>query len=179
MHHTSPGLRSHRYRTLKSALYSKTLSITVFVARPLFFYLQPNLKITLPDILCQNPTTFKMAFVTSSIRPFSVGAARSAKLTCVRGSAARVSATVAKRAVVVQGAAGARCAAWEGKYPPSDVLGLGKDVPSTLYILASVVALLLGCYSVYKSNIAQPLTPETVNPQFIVGSLLAPISWGL
>lgn len=68
---------------------------------------------------------------------------------------------------------------WEGKYPPSEVLGLGKDVPSSLYLLGSVIALLLGCYSVYMSNFFNRLSAESVNPQFIVGSLLVPISWGL
>lgn len=120
-----------------------------------------------------------MAFVSSSVRAFNANAVNKAKLTCMRGGACRFSTVSAKRAVVVEGAAATRCTAWEGKHPPSEVLGLGKDVPSTLYILSSVIALLLGCYSVYKSNLAQPLTPETVNPQFIVGSLLAPISWGL
>lgn len=68
---------------------------------------------------------------------------------------------------------------WSGEYPPSEVLGLGKDVPSVLYALASVPAFFLGCYAVYKSNLIQPLTPESVDPQFIVASLLVPISWGL
>lgn len=68
---------------------------------------------------------------------------------------------------------------WEGKAPPSTVLGLGQDVPSTLYLLSSVIALGLGSYCVYMSNLVSPLTPQSVNPQFIVGSLLVPISWGL
>ena len=120
-----------------------------------------------------------MAFVSSSVRAFNVSAVNKAKLTCVRGGACRISTVTAKRAVIAQRATETRCTAWEGKYPPSEVLGLGKDVPSSLFILSSVVALLLGCYSVYMSNLAHPLSPESVNPQFIIGSLLAPISWGL
>mmetsp|Transcript_13744 Transcript_13744/g.29745 ORF Transcript_13744/g.29745 Transcript_13744/m.29745 type:complete len:117 (-) Transcript_13744:1510-1860(-) len=62
--------------------------------------------------------------------------------------------------------------------PSSEVLGLGKSIPSGLYLLLSVVSLGLGCWSCAQSNIFSPLTAETVNPQFVVGSLLVPISWG-
>lgn len=68
---------------------------------------------------------------------------------------------------------------WEGKYPPSDVLGFGKDVPSSLYLFSSVIALILGSYCVAQSNIFGTLSATTVNPQFVAGSLLVPISWGL
>eukprot|EP00184_Porphyridium_aerugineum_P001135 CAMPEP_0184694896 /NCGR_PEP_ID=MMETSP0313-20130426/2708_1 /TAXON_ID=2792 /ORGANISM="Porphyridium aerugineum, Strain SAG 1380-2" /LENGTH=118 /DNA_ID=CAMNT_0027153261 /DNA_START=150 /DNA_END=506 /DNA_ORIENTATION=- len=63
--------------------------------------------------------------------------------------------------------------------PKSEVLGLGKEVPSALYAIASVFALGLGCWSVTQSNLFSPLTAQSVNPQFVVGSLLVPISWGL
>ena len=64
-------------------------------------------------------------------------------------------------------------------YPSSDVLGLGKDIPSALYILLSIGAFGIGVAAVTKSNLLQPLTAETVNPQFVAGSLMLPISWGL
>lgn len=63
--------------------------------------------------------------------------------------------------------------------PPSEVLGLGKEVPSSLYALSSAPAFLFGCWGIYQSNFAHILTPDTVNPQFILASLLVPISWGL
>jgi len=68
---------------------------------------------------------------------------------------------------------------WDGKFPPSTVLGFGKDVPSPFYIFSSFVALVVGGYCCTQSNLISPLTPETVRPDFILGSLLVPISWGL
>jgi hypothetical protein len=35
---------------------------------------------------------------------------------------------------------------WEGKAPSSDVLGIGKDVSSGNYIVASVIAAIVGAY---------------------------------
>lgn len=68
---------------------------------------------------------------------------------------------------------------WTGPAPSSDVLGIGKDIASSSYIGFSVAALVGGIYCVYASNIAAPLTADTVRPLYVVGSLLLPISWGL
>jgi hypothetical protein len=117
-----------------------------------------------------------MAFVSSlsvSVAPVRA----SSKVCAVRGACVAVAPARAAR--------GARSGVvrmdtkWSGDYPPSVVLGLGQNVPSSLYALASVPALLLGCFGIYQSNFAHILTPDTVNPQFILASLLVPISWGL
>lgn len=120
-----------------------------------------------------------MAFVNSSLSAVRFNTAiRSAKVSAVCGSARLSNATFSPQKV--QRASVIRMGSSDGvPAPPSTVLGLGKDVPSSLYLFLSVFAFILGCYSVYKSNIFQPLSAETVNPQFIVGSLLVPISWGL
>ena len=113
-----------------------------------------------------------MAFITSAVTPFRASSLSAAKACAVTGArVARVAAKPARATVRMD-------TSWEG-YPRSDVLGLGKDVPSSLYLLSSVVALILGSYCVYMSNLFQPLSPGNLNPQFIVGSLLVPISWGL
>ncbi|OSX74017.1 hypothetical protein BU14_0313s0002 [Porphyra umbilicalis] len=122
-----------------------------------------------------------MAFVSGiAVRPSVVRAGRLSK-TCAVAGAPVVAAIRPSRATVTP--AGARSLRmdtyWEGKAPPSTVLGLGKNVPSGLYLLASVLSLALGSYGVYKSNLASPLTPSTVEAQYILASLLAPISWGL
>lgn len=118
-----------------------------------------------------------MAFVSSAVTPFRTATLRSAKTAQIRG--VRVSAVKARRATVAPGVAGARMdMSWEG-HPPSEVLGVGKDIPSSLFLFSSVIALALGSYCVAQSNIFSSLSADTVNPQFIVGSLLVPISWGL
>lgn len=122
-----------------------------------------------------------MAFVSGiAVRPSVTRAGRMSK-TCAVAGAPVVAAVRPSRATVVP--AGARSLRmdtyWEGKAPPSTVLGLGKNVPSGLYLLSSVLALALGSYAVYKSNIVSPLTPASVDPQYILASLLVPISWGL
>ncbi|EME31473.1 uncharacterized protein Gasu_14300 [Galdieria sulphuraria] len=68
---------------------------------------------------------------------------------------------------------------WTGKVPPSTVLGIGEKVPSAAYIISSVVCLLVGSYCVYESNLLSPLTVTTINPLYVLGSLLVPYSWGL
>jgi hypothetical protein len=68
---------------------------------------------------------------------------------------------------------------WEGKAPSSEVLGVGAKIPSALFGPLSLVALVAGTYSVHESNIFNQLTVTTVNPLYILGSLLVPISWGL
>ncbi|KAK1865537.1 hypothetical protein I4F81_008067 [Pyropia yezoensis] len=122
-----------------------------------------------------------MAFISGiAVRPSVTRAGRLSK-TCAVAGAPVVAAVRPSRATVVP--AGARSLRmdtyWEGKAPPSTVLGLGKNVPSGLYLLSSVLALALGSYAVYKSNLVSPLTPASVDPQYILASLLVPISWGL
>ena len=68
---------------------------------------------------------------------------------------------------------------WEGKAPPSSVLGVGEKIPSGLFGPLSLVALVAGTACVHESNIFNQLSSTTVNPQYIVGSLLVPISWGM
>eukprot|EP00283_Hemiselmis_rufescens_P010192 CAMPEP_0173432664 /NCGR_PEP_ID=MMETSP1357-20121228/10384_1 /TAXON_ID=77926 /ORGANISM="Hemiselmis rufescens, Strain PCC563" /LENGTH=132 /DNA_ID=CAMNT_0014397293 /DNA_START=44 /DNA_END=442 /DNA_ORIENTATION=+ len=64
---------------------------------------------------------------------------------------------------------------WETKAPSSDVLGIGKDVTSEQFLLASVLAALIGSFSISQ---AVPLTADP-NPLFIAGSFMLPYSWAL
>uniref|UniRef100_A0A7S1TKR9 Uncharacterized protein n=1 Tax=Erythrolobus australicus TaxID=1077150 RepID=A0A7S1TKR9_9RHOD len=95
----------------------------------------------------------------------------------------RSSATGAfvSKAPVMAARRAARPAAMSMKVPApsSEVLGLGKNVPAGLYLILSVLSLGLGSYAVAQQNLFTPLTPNGINPQFVVGSLLVPISWGL
>jgi hypothetical protein len=68
---------------------------------------------------------------------------------------------------------------WTGKAPPSSVLGVGEKIPSSLFGPLSLAALVVGTYCVHESNIFGVLSATTVNPQYVVGSLLVPISWGM
>ena len=68
---------------------------------------------------------------------------------------------------------------WEGKAPSSSVLGVGEKIPSAVFGPLSLVALLAGTYCIHESNIFHQLTVTTLNPAYIVGSLLVPISWGM
>ena len=68
---------------------------------------------------------------------------------------------------------------WEGEAPPSSVLGVGANIPSLVFGPLSLVALLVGSYCVHESNIFNQLSATTLYPQYIVGSLGVPISWGL
>mmetsp|Transcript_399 Transcript_399/g.1365 ORF Transcript_399/g.1365 Transcript_399/m.1365 type:complete len:126 (+) Transcript_399:144-521(+) len=67
---------------------------------------------------------------------------------------------------------------WEGRVPPTTVLGIGKDIPGPVFLMASVICLFLGGYCVYQQNLNQLLTAATISPVYVVGSLLLPISWG-
>lgn len=115
-----------------------------------------------------------MAFVSSSFVSLNKASAISSKCSSSFVAKNRAVAVVPRRHASV-----VSMVAEKPMYPDSSVLGLGKDVPSGLYIIASALALPLGCYSCYMSNIFTALSAESVNPQFIVGSLLVPISWGL
>jgi hypothetical protein len=112
-----------------------------------------------------------MAFVTSSLSVSVTPLRASSKLCAVRGSSSLRAAPVRRSSVVTM-------AKSPEVYPTSEVLGLGKDVPSTLYAIASVPLFILGAFSCYQSNIAHTLSADTVNAQFVVGSLALPISWG-
>merc|ERR1711924_579663 len=70
---------------------------------------------------------------------------------------------------------------WWGdkEYPPSKVLGIGKDVPSLVLGLGSGVAFGIGSYCVAQSNLLNILSGSTVNGWLVAGSLLVPWSWGL
>ncbi len=68
---------------------------------------------------------------------------------------------------------------WEGEAPPSSVLGVGAGVSSNVFGPLSLVALVVGSYCVHESNIFNQLSATTLYPQYIVGSLGVPISWGL
>ncbi len=68
---------------------------------------------------------------------------------------------------------------WEGAAPPSSVLGVGEKIPSAIFGPLSLAALVVGTYCVHESNILNQLTVSTVYPQYILGSALVPISWGM
>lgn len=113
-----------------------------------------------------------MAFLTSTV--VSVRRGSLARQCLARPAHARVACAKPARA------GGVRMETdWTGPAPASDVLGIGKDTASGTFIAASVGAFALGVYCVYASNLQSPLTPEGVNPLYIIGSLGLPISWGL
>jgi hypothetical protein len=68
---------------------------------------------------------------------------------------------------------------WEGKAPPSSVLGIGAGVPSGVFGPLSIVAFVAGTYAIHDSNILNQITPTTINPVNLAGSVLVPISWGM
>ncbi|KAG5176244.1 hypothetical protein JKP88DRAFT_228024 [Tribonema minus] len=68
---------------------------------------------------------------------------------------------------------------WEGKAPPSKVLGpVVSQIPSPALGVISLICLGVGTYSVHESNIFHTLTADTINPGYIIGSLLTPVAWG-
>lgn len=93
---------------------------------------------------------------------------------------------------------------WDGAAPPSSVLGVGAKVPSALfgvgslaalgktiylYVLQAILAahltlntmiqLGVGLYCIGESNVFHQLSETTVNPNYIIGAQLVPISWGM
>ena len=70
---------------------------------------------------------------------------------------------------------------WWGdkEYPPSAVLGIGRDVPSLVFGASSGIAFFIGAYCVAQSNLLNILSGSTVNGFYVAGSLLVPYSWGL
>lgn len=69
---------------------------------------------------------------------------------------------------------------WEGKAPPSSVLGpaLAK-APSVGLGLVSLVAFAAGTYCIHTTNILHTVSPDSIQPIYVAGALLVPISWGL
>jgi predicted permease len=67
---------------------------------------------------------------------------------------------------------------WEGAAPPSSVLGIGAKIPSAVFGPLSIVAFVVGTYCIHESNILNQITVNTINPAYIAGSSLVPISWG-
>lgn len=68
---------------------------------------------------------------------------------------------------------------WEGKAPPSKVLGVGEKIPSAVFGPLSLLAFAAGTYCIHESNILHTITVNTINPVYIAGSTLVPISWGM
>lgn len=110
-------------------------------------------------------TYTKMAFIAGA----GFGGANVAFSSKTVAARRAVAASVNKRSTVVKMAE---------NYPKSEVLGLGKNIPSSLYVLISIACFAIGVTSVAKSNLLQPLSPDSINPQFVLGSLMLPISWG-
>lgn len=69
---------------------------------------------------------------------------------------------------------------WEGKAPPSDVLGpaLAK-APSGGLGIVSLVAFAVGTFCIHETNILHTVSPDSIQPLYVAGALLVPISWGL
>merc|ERR1719393_460671 len=70
---------------------------------------------------------------------------------------------------------------WWGdkEYPPSAVLGIGKDVPSLVFGISSGISLAIGSYCVAQSNLLNILSGSPFNGFLVAGSLLVPYSRGL
>ena len=68
---------------------------------------------------------------------------------------------------------------WEGSHPPSAVLGIGKNIPSVVLAPLSIIALVVGTYCIHQSNILNQISVYNIQPQYVAGSLLVPISWGM
>ena len=54
---------------------------------------------------------------------------------------------------------------WEGKAPPSSVLGVGEKVSSKVFGPLSLVAFVVGLYCVHENNIFNRLSATSVNPR--------------
>ncbi|CAM9478557.1 unnamed protein product [Sphacelaria rigidula] len=69
---------------------------------------------------------------------------------------------------------------WEGAAPPSEVLGpaLAK-VPSIGLGVVSGVAFAVGVFCIHETNILHTVSPDTIQPLYVAGATLVPISWGL
>jgi len=105
-----------------------------------------------------------LALFAASASAFTVGSAR---------PVVSRSALASKRVAV----AGVRMADY--KYPSSDTLGIGKNIPSTVYGPLSLVALFIGVTCTAQSNILNILTAESINPLLVMGSTLTLYSFFL
>jgi hypothetical protein len=68
---------------------------------------------------------------------------------------------------------------WEGSAPPSSVLGVGAKISSGIFGPLSLVALAVGTFCCHESNILNQITVDTIHPEYVAGSMLVPISWGM
>jgi hypothetical protein len=111
-------------------------------------------------------------------------------LLLIGSCAAFAPATTMRPALVNRGASAVRTSpvvaieaqdTWWGdkEYPPSIVLGIGKNVPSGVFGVTSLLAFSIGVYCVAQSNLLNILSGSTVNGWYVAGSLLVPYSWGL
>ena len=53
-----------------------------------------------------------------------------------------------------------------------------SQIPSSVFGPLSALALVAGTYCIHESNIFHQLSSTTINPAYVLGSLLVPISWG-
>lgn len=58
------------------------------------------------------------------------------------------------------------------------VSSLHHQIPSSVFGPLSALALVAGTYCIHESNIFHQLSSTTINPAYVLGSLLVPISWG-
>lgn len=130
---------------------------------------------SLPSTQAGKRTKLTMAFLTTTAVPLGRGGL--ARQCLARGSV-RVTAIGNKRVAPVR-AQPRMETDWTGPAPSSEVLGIAKDTSSNVLIGASVIALHIGVYCCYASNLASPLSAVSVNPLYVLGSLCLPISWGL
>lgn len=63
---------------------------------------------------------------------------------------------------------------------PAQVLGpvLAK-APSVGLAIVSIAAFVTGTYCIHETNILHTVSPETIQPLYVLGAALVPISWGL
>jgi hypothetical protein len=114
----------------------------------------------------------RLAFVCLAL--FAASASAYTAGSAMRPALAR-SAVVSKRAV----AAPADVRMAEYKYPASETLGIGKNIPSSVYAATSLISLFVGVLCTAQSNILNILTAETINPILVVGSTLTLYSFFL
>lgn len=60
------------------------------------------------------------------------------------------------------------------------VLGPAMEkAPSVGLGLVSLVAFAAGTYCIHETNILHTVSPDSIQPLYVAGALLVPISWGL
>lgn len=85
----------------------------------------------------------------------------------------------ARSALVRTRAAAAPVQMAEYKYPASSTLGIGKNVPSNVYAISSLLCLAVGVTCTAQSNILNVLSAQTINPGLVLGSTLTLYSFFL